>query len=54
MNKEGAYYLGGAFGLLGTNFFTLPEPMTATLYILAGICFLLLAQGMLFVAKGNL
>ena len=53
MNKKGAYSLGGAFGLLGNVFFTLPEPMAATLYLLAGICFLLLAWEMLFGAKGN-
>ena len=53
MKKKGAYSLVGAFGLLGNVFFTLPEPMAATLYLLAGICFLLLAWEMLFGAKGN-
>ena len=53
MNKKGAYSLGGAFGLLGNTLFSLPEPMAATLYLLAGICFLLLAWQMLFGAKGN-
>ena len=53
MSKKGACSLGGAFGLLGNTFFTLPEPMAATLYLLAGICFLLLAWEMLVREKGS-
>ena len=53
MNKKGAYSLGGAFGLLGNVFFTLLESVAVTIYLLAGICFLLLAWEMLFGAKGN-
>ena len=53
MNKKGAYSLGGAFGFLANTFFTLPEPMGATLYLLASISFLLLAWEMLFGKKGS-
>jgi len=53
MNKKGAYSLGGAFGFLANTFFTLPEPMAATLYLLSGICFLLLAWEMLLGNKGG-
>ena len=53
MNKKGAYSLGGAFGLLGNVFFTLLESVAVTIYLLASICFLLLAWEMLFGAKGN-
>jgi len=53
MNKKGAYSLGGVFGFLANTFFTLPEPMAATLYLLASICFLLLAWEMLLGNKGG-
>ena len=53
MSKKGVYYLGGAFGLLGTTFFISLGLMTATLHLLAGICFLLLAREMLLGKKGS-
>ena len=53
MNKKGAYSLGAAFGFVPNTFFTLPETMAATLYLLAGICFLLLAWEMLLGNKGS-
>ena len=53
MNKKGAYSLGGACGLLGNTLFSLPEPMATTLYLLAGICFFLLALEMLLGKKGS-